>query len=158
MEIKFFTNLKRAAERVYPHNEVMQRVVVTQAVHESGLLSKRGGSQLAIRYNNLFGIKGKGSGGSVKMPTWESVNGVVKHVRADFAVYMSHEDCFEAHKNLMENGVSWNHNLYKPVLEARTVQGGFEALQKCGYATDPKYALKLSETYEKLLLRGLYND
>lgn len=143
MELNILSNLLDSAKHVYEDMPNMQFVVVTQAIHESGFLLKSGGSQLALKYNNLFGIKGKGDNGSVSLPTWEEINGKVVHVNANFAVYKSHESAFAAHRRLMEKP------RYKRVLEAKTPLEAFRALVLCGYATDGKYSKKLNDIYEK---------
>lgn len=135
--------LLQAAKDVYSDLPTMQRVVVTQAIHESGFLN--GGSVLANRYNNLFGIKGKGA----VLNTIEYIKGVRTQVKAEFAAYASIEDCFKAHRRLMECGVSWNRSLYVPVISANTPSAAFDALYKCGYATDPKYPSKLLGIYNQ---------
>lgn len=142
MDQKLLRNLIEDAKRVYPNSELLQKVVVTQAIHESGFSSKRGGSQLALRYNNLFGIKGKGSKGSVSLPTWEVIGGKTLHVNADFAHYEDHQEAFEWHKRLMYR------TRYARVLNAPDLDTAFKMLQVCGYATDPKYPGKLESTYQ----------
>lgn len=140
---KLLQNLIEAAKDVYPDYPIMQRVVVSQGIHESGFASQRGGSQLAIKYNNLFGIKAKTGQEAVLLPTWEEINGKVVHVKAPFAVYPDHEACFKAHRALMERP------RYKPVLGAKTVKEAFSQLQKCGYATDGAYPRKLELVYSR---------
>lgn len=147
MDLTLLRNLCQDAKLAYPNEPIMQKLVVVQGVHESGFLGKSGGSQLALRYNNLFGIKGSGNAGRVLLPTWEEVNGKAEHVNDYFAAYKGHYDCFLAHKALMDKP------RYKAVREATTIQDAFYQLWKCDYATDSKYAEKLLAVMEQIETR-----
>lgn len=150
MEQKLLDNLVDSSANVYPNSTIMQRVIVTQAILESGFLGKKGGSDLALKYNNLFGIKASqeqiDDGKSVRMPTTEyNQYGDPEHVMADFAVYDDHEQAFAAHKTLMD------HDRYKPVRDAEGVYDAFTQLQRCGYATDPNYPRSLRNIYDNFV-------
>ncbi len=151
MDQQVLQNLIESAKEVYPDSEIMQRVVVTQGIHESGMHRPRGASQLAIRCNNLFGIKGKGNAGSKSFPTWEHIDGKDIQVQADFAAYLDHQSCFEAHRNLM------NKKRYAPVLASETVSEAFVQLRLCGYATDRNYSVRLQQVYDSIV-REAFND
>jgi flagellar protein FlgJ len=135
--------LKQQAEQAYPDNPTMQQVAMTQAIHESGLMGHP--SQLASQYNNLFGIKSSntnpGTAGSVDMQTQEVYGGTPQTVNAGFARNNSVADSFNQYKNLLNN------HRYQSVLTAQTPAQAFQALQQSGYATDPRYANKLSNVY-----------
>lgn len=143
MELKVLASLKESAEEVYPDQPLLQALVVTQAIHESGFGLPSGGSMLARKYNNLFGIKALKSRplDVVELPTWEEVNGKAVQTRAKFAVFKDYEDCFEQHKVMMH----WPR--YRLVLEADTLEGIFSAIYLSGYATDSKYPRKLMSIY-----------
>lgn len=151
MEQKILNNLIEDAREVYFDLPHMQRVVVTQGIHESGFLGKSGGSKLAIRCNNLFGMKARlDKKGNPTDPheyflTWEHINGKDIQVRAAFRKFENHEECFKAHRVLMEKP------RYAPVMSAMSVEEAFKQLQKCGYATDPKYPQKLQQIYLKIV-------
>ena len=151
MDLKVLSNLIEDAKQVYDDYPIMQRVVVTQGIHESHMNSPRGASQLAIRCNNLFGIKGEGDAGSKSFPTWEHIDGEDVQVDADFACYSDHAACFAAHRSLME------HTRYAPVLASRSATEAFKQLQKCSYATDPAYPARLQEVYDTIV-RDAFND
>lgn len=142
MDLKLLNNLMAGAKEVYPDNKILQQVVVTQAIHESNFLGKSGGSQLALRYNNLFGIKGKGDAGSVLLPTWEHINGKDIQVKDNFAVYSSHAACMARHADLIHKPI------YRRVLNAMSCPEAFKALTGV-WATDPKYYVKLQAIWEK---------
>lgn len=121
-----------AAKDVYKDNPTMAKLATAQAIQESRLNGTP--STLASKHNNLFGIKGKGSAGSVTMMTHEYVNGHMIAVPQEFAAYKSPRDSMIAHKALMSN------KRYKSVGSSDSVESGAQALQDSGYATDPNYA------------------
>lgn len=132
------------AKRVYGPGTILARMCFTQAVLESNW----GKSVLSRQYNNFFGIKGKGTKGSVNLRTKEEMDGVqetLETTRDNFAVYSSMKESFDWHARLMAK------TRYRPVLEAGTLDEAFIQLYKCGYATDPKYPEKLSKLYFKHL-------
>ncbi len=145
MDQKILRNLVYDAKKAYDDYPIMQRVVVTQGIWESHMNSPRGASQLSIRCNNLFGMKATqeqiDNGYYEEFPTWEHEDGEDKQIQAKFAKFKDHEECFEAHRSLME------HSRYKPVLDSDNIEEAFDQLQKCGYATDPNYPARLQTIY-----------
>jgi flagellum-specific peptidoglycan hydrolase FlgJ len=133
--------LQVSAQAAYPDNPMMQQVAITQAIHESGLMGKP--SQLARQHNNYFGIKAPGTAGTVNMRTGEVLNGAPTTVMAGFGRNNSMGDSFMQHQRLMGN------KRYAPVLGASDPNAAFTALQSAGYATDPRYAQKLANTYNQ---------
>lgn len=116
-------------------------LIVTQAAHESNY----GKSGLALKSNNLFGIKGGASwpGRVDQWPTWEFINGKNVQVMANFRKYDSWEESVR----------DWIKFISRPRYEkalAAAKAGNsklfFEELQKAGYATDPNYSVKLNST------------
>ena len=89
--------------------------------------------------NNLFGIKGKGTAGSIISNTWEEYNGVAFRVDDYFRAYNSIEESWADHKDLLLTR-SW----YAPfrAVMAEPIQGAW-ALRRSGYATDSQYPVKL---------------
>ncbi|MFZ5816133.1 MAG: stalk domain-containing protein [Bacillota bacterium] len=89
--------------------------------------------------NNLFGIKGKGTAGSIISTTWEVYNGVRYTVDDYFRAYHSVEENWLDHKELLLTR-SW----YAPfrAVMADPVLGAW-GLKRSGYATDPQYPIKL---------------
>lgn len=152
MEPKILRNLIEDAKSVYKDNYIMQQVVVSQAILESGFLNKSGGSQLAVKYNNLFGIKATAGQPSIKMRTWEHINGKDIQVMADFAWYDDFTDSFRHHRKLMEK------SRYARVISSTKVNQAFIELRKAGYATDPKYPAKLQAIYDKYILPEFTNS
>ncbi len=126
----------KAAQDVYKGNPTMARLATSQAIQESRLNGTP--SSLASKHNNLFGIKGIGSAGSVTLPTHEFVNGHMVVVPQQFAAYKTPRDSMIAHKALMSK------KQYSSVINAGSVEEGAQALQDSGYATDPNYAKGLT--------------
>jgi flagellum-specific peptidoglycan hydrolase FlgJ len=130
--------LRAAAMNAYPNSPTMQQVAITQAIQESGLMGAKP-SQLASKYNNYFGIKGRGA----TLPTQEYYGGTPTAVNASFAANPSMQASFQQHAHLMGN------KRYQPVMAASTPSDAFVALQRAGYATDPRYANKLGAVYNR---------
>lgn len=147
MELNTLQALKEIATDVYGEEyPLMIPVSVTQAIHESGFARREGGSQLAIRHNNLFGIKARKGQESVNIPSWEHINGRAVLHTSPFAVFKDYEDCFRFHRKKMES------DRYKSVLEAKTVREAFSELKRCGWATDTSYPSKLMIIYRAYLV------
>lgn len=136
-------NIVKAAKAVHKDNPVLAQLAATQAVLESRLLGKPSG--LAEKYNNLFGIKGKGSKGSVNLNTWEVLNGKKVRKKEPFAHNESLEDSFNQHARLL------GYSRYKDVPKQQSLADAARAVHQAGYATDPRYADKLVQVYEKHL-------
>lgn len=142
-------------ERVAPYAQELQAsygvlpsIIVGQAILESNW----GQSQLAAKYNNLFGIKAYGNQKKVNLETKEFVNEVWIVIQGDFRVYNTWEESMDDHTRLFINGVSWNPKLYDKVLLATNYKEAANALQQAGYATDPTYAEKVIGVIESFQL------
>jgi len=141
--------VRKLAIRAYPNNQVLADLTTAQAILESNLTGQP--SQLAFKYNNLFGIKGSGTKGSVTLPTHEFVGGREITVNQAFAWNESVEDSIQQRKSLFENGTKDKHNRYFRVLAAPTFEDAAHELLKAGYATDPAYATALINIYNKYI-------
>lgn len=125
---------------------VLSSITIAQAILESNW----GRSGLTVKANNLFGLKGSYKGQSVKMRTAEQrIDGTIYYIDAQFRKYPSWIESIADHSTLFTNGVSWNRNLYRPVIEANYYKDAAEQLQTCGYATDVNYARKLIAIIEQ---------
>ncbi len=101
--------------------------------------------------NNLFGIKGKGTAGSVVSNTWEEYNGTAYRIDADFRAYNSPEESWSDHKKLLLTASRYAP--YREVMHNSTL--GAWALKRCGYATDSKYPTKLIDIIKRYNLQQL---
>lgn len=114
-------------------------VPASLTIAQAALESSWGGSGLALKANNLFGIKGIGPAGSANYQTTEYVNGKPIRVNAEFRAYNNWSESIADHSELIAGGVSWNRNLYRGVLGADGRTAARE-IAAAGYATDPNYA------------------
>ncbi|MEB3198180.1 MAG: glucosaminidase domain-containing protein [Candidatus Sericytochromatia bacterium] len=107
------------------------KVILAQAALESNW------GKAAIGTYNVFGIKGRGSQGSVMVSTREHLRGRWVRTREPFARYGSFHEAFEAYARTLHNGRYQRALAVKdnPVRYAKALQGV--------YATDPGYASKL---------------
>ena len=86
--------------------------------------------------NNFFGLKGKGT----KVLTTEFYRGVEHKVTDEFKDFESPEECV----NYLVTKWYKDYKSYKGVNNAATVEDAAKELVRQGYATDPKYAEKLT--------------
>jgi len=101
---------------------------------------------------NLFGIKANGSwnGKVAEVMTTEYKNGVAYKQVEKFRAYSSYAEAFQDYASLISNNPR-----YAGVLrQGGDVVGMAQAMQKAGYATDPKYADKLASVMGKIDLTG----
>lgn len=115
-------------------------VTLAQAILESGW----GKSDLASQCNNDFGIKAGAHATPdtyKEFPTTEFVNGVPRHVMAQFVRYPSLTLGFGAHTRLLAMAPR-----YKPAMSVRNSPIAFAyQLQHCGYSTNPQYGATLAQ-------------
>jgi len=117
-------------------------VTIAQAIDESGW----GQSALAIRDNNLFGIKGTGPAGSDILPTQEFENGQWVTVNAAFRVYHNMAESIADHSQLLATGQAYQH-----AMADRHLPDAFATDLTGVYATDPQYGSNL------IAIMRLYN-
>ncbi|MHC9000619.1 glycoside hydrolase family 73 protein [Enterococcus bulliens] len=139
-------------ETLVPHAKELQEgygilpsIILGQAILESDW----GQSELASKYNNLFGIKAYGNQKKIKLDTQEFVNEQWITIKGEFRVYDSWEASMDDHTLLFVNGVTWNPQKYEGVLTATNYEAAADALQEAGYATDPTYAQKIKTVIEE---------
>lgn len=134
----FIAKIAPAAIRDWQSSGVSAALTIAQAILESNW----GTSALAKRANNLFGIKGTGSAGSISMPTKEYRGGVSFTVNAAFRKYKSWNESVADHTRLLLNK-RYEQALRRPGREAA------HRVAAAGYATDPNYANKLIALMDK---------
>ncbi|PTQ84973.1 flagellum-specific peptidoglycan hydrolase FlgJ [Trichococcus patagoniensis] len=141
----FIATVAPAAQQMQATYGVHASISIAQAILESDW----GESELSAVYNNLYGMKGDDPGNTVLLTTNEYYNGQWVTIQANFRVYGSWTESVQDHALLFVNGTTWNPSQYAPVLQATTYQEAAQALQDCGYATDPDYATKLIAVIEQ---------
>lgn len=116
-------------------------VLIAQALHESGLLTSKGASGLAVKYHNWFGIKGSYKGKTTpKLDTSEFIDGKWIEIKDGFRWYETDAQSFEDREDLLDS--DWGRSVYSRFHQAQTVEGQTLGLQGV-YATDPTYSDKL---------------
>lgn len=146
-KVAFIHKIVPVAESEQRKTHVLASITIAQAALESDW----GQSELAQKYNNLFGVKGTGQN-SALMTTNEYVNGQWIIVKANFVVYPSWSASIEAHTQLLVDGLEGDPRHYQQVIDSSDYQEAANALQDNGYATDPQYAQKLIDIIQKYQL------
>lgn len=134
-------------QSIWPHAQkaaaelgVPAKALVAQAALETGW-GRRLAGEKGVNSNNLFGIKAgsRWSGESVRTGTHEYVNGVRQTEQARFRAYGSPAESFADYTRLIGN------DRYAAARgTGEDVHRFATALQRAGYATDPRYAAKLT--------------
>lgn len=149
---KFLGYTKKIARREFLRTDLSGAITTAQAILESGW----GQSVPADKYtgkfsNNLFGIKGSASNGTVTITTTEVYNNVRYTVDDKFRAYKSADESFRDHTELFF-AKKW----YTPFRKVMfNDQRGVYAIKRCGYATDPSYPAKLKQIIDKYNLKEL---
>lgn len=133
----FFDQLKSKAIDIYNQYGILPSVTLAQASLESG----QGQSGLTKSANNLFGMKGTGTAGSVEMRTKEQdKNGKEYDTLAEFRAYNSWDESLDDYGKLM--GTS---SYYKGVRSAKDWKSAVSELDASPYATDINYGSKVAD-------------
>lgn len=134
----FIAKIAPAAVADMRKTRVPASLTIAQAILESSW----GESGLAKKANNLFGIKGTGTAGSVQMPTVEYVGKQQVSVITNFRSYNSWSESIADHSALILNGTKDKPARYHGCLGV-DYKTACEEIWKGGYATDPAYPQKL---------------
>lgn len=149
---KFLDYTKKIARREFLRTDLSGAITTAQAILESGW----GQSVPVDKYtgkfsNNLFGIKGSASNGTVTITTTEVYNNVRYTVDDKFRAYKSADESFRDHTELFF-AKKW----YTPFRKVMfNDQRGVYAIKRCGYATDSSYPAKLKQIIDKYNLKEL---
>jgi flagellar protein FlgJ len=147
-------------ERMAPHARaaasetgVPARFVLGQAALESGWGAREIRGADGTNSFNLFGIKAgrHWTGPVVEATTTEYANGVARRSVERFRAYGSYAEAFADYAKLLKGNPR-----FSAVLAATQDAGSFAAgMQRAGYATDPRYAEKLTRVINSASLRGV---
>lgn len=137
---EFVKKFKDMAKRVHEKTGIPWEVMLAQAALETGWGSRVSTDRVTGKYSyNLFNIKGEGPNGFVEVMTTEYYRGKPEKVIPRFRAYHNFEESFEDYAKLITKA-----RRYKPAMAVKDNPEEFaRQLQKCGYATDPRYADKL---------------
>jgi LysM repeat protein len=130
---EFIALLGPAAQAVARRTGVPASVTLAQAALETGW-----GKSTIGNAKNLFGIKGTGPAGSIRVPTREFVSGRTVTVQAAFRKYNSWEESIQDHADFLVRG-----RRYRRAFSAPNADQFAQAIAAAGYATDPNYAASL---------------
>lgn len=126
----------------YVLDDMRKTGILASLTAAQGLIeSNKGNSGLAVKANNLFGIKGSYNGQSVTMKTTEYYNGVKTTVNAAFRKYPSWAESIADHSGL-----------FNRLARYANLRGCTDYVQACknvhadGYATSPVYSNTLIDT------------
>lgn len=127
---------------------VPPQLILGQAALESGWGKREIAMPDGSSSYNLFGIKANGAwhGKVAEVMTTEYKNGVPTHQVEKFRAYSSYTEAFNDYAGMMSNNPR-----YAGVMQQSNNPAGMaQALQKSGYATDPKYAEKLVSVMKQM--------
>ncbi|WKK68764.1 glycoside hydrolase family 73 protein [Brochothrix thermosphacta] len=141
-QTKFIEDIFKQAQKLEDETSLSASITIAQAILESDW----GRSELALKSNNLFGIKGEHKGETIKMTTDEYEEGERITIVDNFKVYDSIADSVLDHAELLEGGT------YSGLEKSKNYRESAYILQEGGYATDPKYAEKIIEIIEQYSL------
>ena len=151
---EFVTGLLPIVEKMATQLGVDPQVLLAQSALETGwgkhIIRNADGSNSY----NLFNIKAGRSweGDRAQVSTLEYRNGVAQQERANFRAYGSYEESIQDYVTFLKNSPR-----YQQALEqADDPREYLQQLQNAGYATDPRYADKITEIFEnRILAMGL---
>lgn len=130
---------------------LLPSIVTAQAILEGRNKSGTGFSSNFLKGNNLFNVKGTGPAGSmsVSSPEYNSTTGQWSDQVSNFKKYNSWDESLTDYMNNFHSNTS-----YATFLQADDYKAAAQALQGV-YATDPKYAEKLTGIIQQYDLTAL---
>lgn len=151
----FVQHFKGVVQSAARNTGLFPSLFMAQAILESAdAKGNPGASTLASKHNNFFGIKADSSWNGPKaiMKTREVINGKSVYVDAAFRKYDHPIDSFKDRVNFL-----LKHKRYTTagVFNSKTPEDQANALQRAGYATDPKYAQTLINLINRYNLKSL---
>ncbi|MCL2021943.1 MAG: flagellar assembly peptidoglycan hydrolase FlgJ [Betaproteobacteria bacterium] len=152
-----YTTPREFAQAMWPHaveasrrTGIPPQFLIAHAALESGWGRRDIKNADGSPSHNLFGIKALGSwqGRSVEVTTTEYVDGAPMKEKASFRSYNSYAEAFADYARLLADNPR-----YGAVIGSQNGTEFARRLQQAGYATDPKYAEKLSAIIDGATLR-----
>lgn len=123
---------------------ILAELAACQAILESRLTGNNP-SELAVKYNNLFGIKGIGTNGSTILVTHEYDGQEMIEVHQQFASNLTLQDSFAQYAKLLHLP------RYQNLWTARTFKEAALMIKEDGYATDPAYSQDLYKIFQEYI-------
>ena len=137
---EFLAAMTPVAKEVAANLGVSHKIILAQAALESGWGKHQ-------RSNNLMGIKSHGEAGGVDVVTHEVLNGRKVKITDSFRQYDTPEDSIRGYGAFLKANSRYRHFLRAG---AENEDAQLSALQTSGYATDPRYAVKLRNIMDGL--------
>lgn len=132
----------------YVMQDMIQTGILASLTASQALIeSNKGNSGLAVKGNNLFGIKGKYNGQCVTMPTTEYYGGVAYKVMAEFRKYPSWAESIADHSALFNKK-----ERYRNLRNCQDYEEACINVKLDGYATSPTYTSTLINPIKKFKL------
>jgi flagellum-specific peptidoglycan hydrolase FlgJ len=139
----WFNAIYPSARTLANANDLFPSIMMSQAISESAW----GQSELALKANNLFGIKADSTwkGAIYTKIATEVVNGKTIQVKSNFRKYASQADSLKDYIDKMKTTKNGAVYRYAGVWRsnAKNYTNAAKALLSSGYATDPNYATNL---------------
>jgi len=142
----FIDAILPVAESVAKQLGLDPKMLVAQAVHETGWGKYINKDSDGASSFNLFNIKGGGAWDKKESTvlTTEYVNGKALKIQDSFRSYDSFDESFSDYVSLIKNNERYEHALSS----SQNPKQYIKHLQQAGYATDPDYADKVISIYE----------
>jgi lysozyme len=143
-QTEFISRIKEGAIQGWLNHRVLPSLTMAQGILESGW----GGSSLATKGNNLFGIKAGSDwkGDTIVLPTKEYINSKWITVDATWRKYDSQSDSVADHALFFVQG--WRKTNYAKVVNQKDYKVACKEVKAAGYATDPNYTSLLVNIIE----------
>ncbi|WP_320826942.1 flagellar assembly peptidoglycan hydrolase FlgJ [Reinekea sp.] len=137
----FIASLMPHAEKAAQKIGLEPKILLAQAALETGWGQHVIADQNGQSSHNLFGIKAdqRWQGDVASTTTHEFIDGRQLTIKAPFRAYESIEDSFDDYVQFVQDSPR-----YQAALAAESGDDYLQALQAAGYATDPRYAEKIS--------------
>lgn len=146
----FLSRMKEHALAASNATGIPARFLLGHAALESGWGKSEIRTADGSPSHNLFGIKATGSwkGATVDVATTEYVDGAPRKTVQKFRAYPSYTEAFKDYASLLQRSPR-----YAAVLKQSDSAGFAQSLQRAGYATDPRYAQKLTQILNSARMR-----
>jgi flagellar protein FlgJ len=137
----FVDRMRPHAERASRNTGIPAHLIMGQAALESGWGKREIRNADGSNSHNLFGIKADRDwkGKVAEVVTTEYHNGVAAKQVERFRAYASYTEAFTDYARFLKDDPR-----YAGVLQQHDAKAFAQALQQAGYATDPRYAEKLT--------------
>lgn len=152
----FVKTLMPYAEEVTEDMEITPQILIAQAALETGWGQHVQKLPNGKSSYNVFNIKAdsRWSGDTLKVNTLEYRDGVAQQERASFRVYSSYQESFRDYVNFIKTNPR-----YEVALAVVSDPEGYaKELQHAGYATDPHYADKVIDIYQREVIAAPFSE